>query len=94
MRMRSAYLTPMIAAAGATTAILLAPAAAAQPDCTAVGGTTECSTPGNVQINASPPASEFTLPYWDEVWGGAYTGGPYPVPYAEGSGDLGGGGRR
>ena len=44
-----------------------------------------CSTLGNVQINDSPSVNDFTLPYWDEVWGGAYPG-PYPVPYAEGSG--------
>ena len=87
MRIRPAYLTAMLAAAGATAAIALAPAAAAdEPSCTDVGSTTQCSTPGNVQINASPSVdTDFTLPYWDEVFG-AYTGGPYAVPYGEGSG--------
>jgi hypothetical protein len=83
MRIRFRYLM----AAGAVAALCGAPAAVADdtnPDCTNVGGSTECSTPGNVQINATPQG-DFTLPYWDEVWGGAYTGGPYPVPYAEGS---------
>jgi hypothetical protein len=83
-----AHLTSMLAAAGATAAIVLAPAAAAdEPSCTDVGGTSECSTPGNVQINASPPVSDpFYIPYWDDVYGGAYTGGPYVVPYGEGQG--------
>jgi len=75
-----------LAVAGAATAIIAAPIAAADdPDqtCTNVGSATECSSPGNVQINASPPVDTFTLPYWDEVYGGSY-GGPYPVPYAEG----------
>ena len=85
MQIRRAYLMPIIAAAGAAGAVVLAPIAGAEPNCTDVSGATECSSPGNVQLNATPPESDFTLPYWDEVWGGAYTGGPYPVPYAEGS---------
>ena len=81
MRIRSRYL----AAAGAVAALFGAPAAAAdQQSCTDTGsGDTVCSTPGNVQINDSPQAEDFTLPYWDETFGGAYPG-PYPVPYAEG----------
>jgi hypothetical protein len=76
-----------LALTGAAAAVLSAPAAVADdtnPTCTNLGSSTECSTPGNVQINSSPPEDTFTLPYWDEVFGGAY-GGPYPVPYAEGS---------
>jgi hypothetical protein len=87
MRIRFRYLL----AAGAVVALCGAPAAVADdtnPDCTQMSGTTECSTPGNVQINATPPVDEFTLPYWDEAFGGAYPG-PYPVPYDEGSGDMG-----
>jgi hypothetical protein len=80
--------------AGAVAAVLGAPVAAADdaPACSNTGGDTVCSTPGNVQINDSPPVDEFTLPYWDETFGGAYPG-PYPVPYGESSGDLGGGRR-
>ena len=80
--------------AGAVAAVLGAPVAAADdaPGCSNTGGDTVCSTPGNVQINDSPPVDECTLPYWDETFGGAYPG-PYPVPYGEGSGDLGGGRR-
>jgi hypothetical protein len=85
MRIRIRY----VLAVGAIAALFGAPAAAAQQSCTGTGGdTTVCQTPGNVQINDSP-AEDFTLPYWDEAFGGAYTGGPYPVPYDEGSGDLG-----
>ena len=75
--------------AGAATAFALAPGSvptasaddSTQPTCTEVGGSTECSTPGNVQINATPPVTmePFFIPYWDEI----YSGGPYPV-YAEG----------
>ena len=44
--------------------------------------------------STTPPVSEFTLPYWDEAFGGSYAG-PYPVPYDEGSGEMGApGGRR
>jgi hypothetical protein len=84
MRIRFRYLM----AAGAAAAVLGAPAAAADPTCTNTGGETVCSTPGDVQVNASPPVDDFTLPYWDEVWGGAYPG-PYAVPYGEGSGEVG-----
>ena len=69
-----------------------APAVASRPSTAMTsntGGDTVCSTPGNVQINDSPSVDEFSLPYWDEVWGGAYQG-PYQVPYAEGSGEIGG----
>jgi hypothetical protein len=62
----------------AATALIAAPTAAAD-DCTSVGASdTECSSPGNVQINDSPPAVN---PFAD----GFYPG-PYPVPFAEGSG--------
>jgi hypothetical protein len=85
MRIRLRHLI----AVGAVAAIAAAPTAAADnPDqnCTNTGDATECSSPGNVQITSTPAADDygFTLPYWDEVYGGAYPG-PYPVPYAEGS---------
>jgi hypothetical protein len=74
------YLTPLAAAAGAVAAILGAPAAGAQPDplpkCVDTGGaeaiggsTTECATPGNVQIDATPAEPEFVGP-WGDMWGG------------------------
>ena len=80
MRIRFRYLV----AVAAVWALFGAPTATADSTCTNTDSGTVCSTPGNVQINDSPSVSEFTLPYWDEMWGGAYPG-PYPVPYAEGS---------
>jgi hypothetical protein len=72
-------------AAGAAAAVLTAPAAVAQPGdsstlpaCTDVGGvtglgasTTECATPGNVQINATPPEPTYVYPWDDEFYGSA-----------------------
>jgi hypothetical protein len=84
MRIRFRY----IMAVGAIAVLFGAPAAAADPTCNNTGSDTICSSPGNVQINDSPSVNEFTLPYWDEVWGGAYAG-PYTVPFDEGSGELG-----
>ena len=72
MRTPLRYLTPVLAAAGAAAAILAAPIAAADPDstlpqCTSVGGdqdvgtaTTECATPGNVQLDATAPDGPHT----------------------------------
>src|SRR5258707_5397981 len=74
------YFTPMVVAAGAAAAILIAPAAVADttPTCTSVGGvtdmgagTTECATPGNVQINATPPEPDYVYPWDDEFYGSA-----------------------
>ena len=79
------FVTPLIAAAGVAAAILSAPAAVAQPgdsstlpSCTSVGGvtdmgagTTECATPGNVQINATPPEPTYVYPWEDEFYGSA-----------------------
>jgi hypothetical protein len=82
MRIRFRFLV----AAGGVAALFGAPAAIADPSCTTTGaGDTVCSSPGNVQVNDSPTVEDFTLPYWDETFGGAYPG-PYPVPYAEGQG--------
>jgi hypothetical protein len=52
MRVRLSHLTPLLVVAGAA-AIAGAPTAVADdsnPTCTDLGGTTECTTPGNVQI--------------------------------------------
>ena len=97
MRRFTRYFTPLIAAAGAAAAVLTAPAALAQPDdsstlpsCTDVGGptamgagTTECATPGNVQINATPPEPTYMYPWDDEFYGSALI---------IGGGERGGGG--
>jgi len=68
-------------AAGAVAAIVGAPAAMAAnagQSCTGVGAGTECSSPGNVQINDAPPAVAAN------GFGGGFYGGPYPVPFDEG----------
>jgi hypothetical protein len=85
MRRTRRYFTPLIVAAGAAAAIVSAPAAVADPDdsstlpsCTSVGGvtdmgagTTECATPGNVQLNATPPEPVYPYPWDDEFYGSA-----------------------
>lgn len=102
--MRSArYFTPLIVAAGAAAAILTAPAAVAQPgdsstlpSCTSVGGvtdmgagTTECATPGNVQINATPAEPTYAYPWDDEFYGPALIIGPGEGPHGGGGGHGG-----
>ena len=80
MRLQLRVLTA--AAAVAVGALLAAPtAAAADPNqtCTDVSGPdTECSSPGNVQINDSPSAAQAN-PFAE----GFYPG-PYLVPFDEG----------
>jgi hypothetical protein len=75
-------MTSVLAVAG-TAATLAAPIAAADPDsdlptCTSVGGdetvgtaTTECATPGNVEINATAPDPVYPYPWDDEFYGPA-----------------------
>lgn len=80
MRMTLRYFTPLIAAAGAA-AFVAAPAAFADttlPSCTDTGGaaalggsTTECASPGNVQINATPAEPTYMYPWDDEFYGPA-----------------------
>jgi hypothetical protein len=78
------YSTPLIAAAGAAASILVAPTAVAEPSnptlpsCTDTGGaeaiggsTTECVTPGNVQINSTPAEPTYPYPWEDEFYGPA-----------------------
>ncbi len=84
MRTSLRYVIPVLAAAGAATTVLAAPIAAADPTdptlptCTSVGGdetvgtaTTECATPGNVQINATAPDPVYPYPWDDEFYGPA-----------------------
>ena len=92
MRTRLSHLAPLLAGAGAAAAIAGAPTAVADdsnPTCTDLGGTTECSTPGNVQINDSPPVVDngmYPIPWWDDVYGG-------PTVDIGGGGNHGGGHR-
>jgi len=85
MRRIPGYFSPLIVAVGVVAALLSAPAALADPDdtstlpsCTSVGGvtdmgagTTECATPGNVQLDATPPVTDYPYPWDDEFWGPA-----------------------
>jgi hypothetical protein len=85
MRRILRYSGPLTFAAGAAAAILSAPAALADPgdsselpSCTDTGGaealggsTTECATPGNVQIDATPAEPTYVYPWDDEFYGPA-----------------------
>lgn len=78
MRLRFGH----VLAAGAVAALVGAPAAIADDpgqSCTQVSAGSECSSPGNVQINDSPPA------LMDNGFDSGTYGGPYPVPFDEGS---------
>lgn len=102
MRTPMRFVLPALAA-GAASAILAAPTSSADdtstlPTCTTVGGdqdvgtaTTECATPGNVQLNATAPdVPVYPYPWDDEFYGPALIigGGGYG-PHGGG----GGGGR-
>jgi hypothetical protein len=85
------YLTPLFASTCIAAALASAPFAGAQslPQCTDTGGaqalggsTTECVTPGNVSINATPAETQYLYPWADEFYGpaliiggGGYHGG-------------------
>jgi hypothetical protein len=106
MRMR--YLIGFIASAGAGVAVLVAPTASADPNevsnlpaCTTAGevgatgtSTTECQTPGNVQITAAAPdVPTYLYPWNDEFYGPALIMGD-DGSGAHGGGGGGGGGHR
>ncbi len=110
MRKTLRYFTPLaIAAAGVAAAVVAAPTAVAQPSdsnstlpaCTDTGGaealggsTTECATPGNVQINATPAEPTYLYPWDDEFYGPALIiGGGGWGPHGGGGGGGGHGGR-
>ncbi|OBK76727.1 hypothetical protein [Mycobacterium sp. 1274761.0] len=69
--MRLRHISGLLAAGAAAAAIVAAPAAAAAPlgpSCTYVGAqTTQCQSPGNVQINSDQPV---TYPYPYPFFGG------------------------
>jgi hypothetical protein len=78
MRIQFRYLL----AAGAVAAMVGAPSAMAEDpgqSCVDTGAATQCTSPGNVEINDAPPV--VTDPFSEGVYGG-----PYPVPFDEGSG--------
>lgn len=70
-------IVPAIFAGGVAVAVVTAPAALADPllpscqttngDATSGGQDTECATPGNVQIDATPPV--YPYPFYDDFYG-------------------------
>jgi hypothetical protein len=84
MRIKLSYMTPLLGAAAAAVAIIAAPIAAAAPagpgapqeSCGPSGAGTICQSPGNVQINDSPPPVNF-YPYGGDAFllGGGGFGG-------------------
>lgn len=105
--MRARNLIGLIASVGVAATVVMAPVASADPDevsnlptCTTggVGGaytgttTTECATPGNVQIDAAAPEQADPYPWDDDFYGPALIiGGRNDGP---GGGGGGGDGRR
>jgi hypothetical protein len=81
MRTTLRYFAPIIASAAAFAALAATPIAGAQtnpslPQCIGTGGaavegqtTTECSSPGNVEINSTPMEAEDPYPYDDAFYG-------------------------
>lgn len=68
-------LTALLAATGMAGALLLAPTAAAAPQCTrTTPTTTQCETPGHSQITTSPPAMTNNA-WWP--YGGYVVGFPW-----------------
>jgi uncharacterized membrane protein len=87
MRIKLSYMTPLLGAAVAAVAIVAAPIAAAAQSCGASGTGTVCESPGNVQINDSPPPVSY-YPYGGDAFLlGGYGGGGF-----HGGGFHGGGG--
>ena len=67
MRALIRSLTPILAAAGACAAVVLAPVATAQPQCTTTAPyTTQCQTNGSTSIVTSPQQNNWYggWPWW------------------------------
>jgi hypothetical protein len=82
MRIRLSYITPLLATGAAAVAIAAAPTATAAPTaihktCSSSGSGSTCQSPGNVEVNSSPPAVSFypygTMPFL--IGGGGYRPG-------------------
>jgi hypothetical protein len=71
VRMKLNYIAPLLTAGAAAVAIVAAPIAAAAPatgqSCGASAAGTICQSPGNVQVNDSPPPVQF-YPYGGEAF--------------------------
>ncbi|MDT7764875.1 MAG: hypothetical protein QOC63_4295 [Mycobacterium sp.] len=77
MRIKLTYITPLLAAAAAAVAIAAAPTAAAANGQTCSGNI--CQSPGNVQINNTPPPVQYypygNMPFLLGGHGGGLFGG-------------------
>lgn len=70
MSTKSHYCALILGACGVTTSLLVAPVAAATPECTNTGPTTtQCQTRGSTQIVTSPPAMNYG-PWYGWPYGG------------------------
>jgi hypothetical protein len=77
MRIKVNYIAPLLAAAAAGVAIAAAPIAAADTGQSCSG--TVCQSPGNVEINDSPPPVQY-FPYGGNAFllgGGGFHGGAH-----------------
>ena len=99
MRIKLSYIAPLLAAGAGAVAIAAAPIAAAAPagpaveqSCTAGASGSTCESPGNVEINDSPPPVNF-YPYGGDAFllgdgggwrlhGGGFHGGGRRPPVA------------
>jgi hypothetical protein len=71
MRIKISYLTTLFAVAAACAAVVMAPVAAAAPQCTSTGpNTTLCETNGSAQLVTSPPLVNNWG--WGWPWGGGF----------------------
>lgn len=89
MRVKLTHLMPMLAAGAAAVAISAAPIASAatvQQSCTDTASGSECQSPGNVEINDTPPPVSFDPYGYDGFLLGGFGG--------YGGGFHGGGGHR
>src|SRR4051794_6546160 len=84
MQIRLTYITPLLAAGAPAPSIATAPAALAAPaavanpaqaqeNCIDWGTDSQCQSPGNVQLNDSPPYPEY--PYYGDYPYYGYYGG-------------------
>jgi len=108
MHRKLRYVVPLVVA-GATTGVLASPAAAAEtqlinpqlPNCIDTGGssviggqTTQCATPGNIELDATPEVPEdFAYPWgYDGFFGEPFVFGGPIIGAGPGWGPRGGGG--
>jgi hypothetical protein len=62
MKIRTSYITTLLATGAATVAIAAAPTALAATSCSSTNAGSECQMPGNVQIDDAPPPVTYS-PY-------------------------------